>query len=80
MFGSAHPGPQKPEVHGFHGDIDTTSSLDDARRTIAQFKKLGYVADLKVLHGVGHDFEHERDIFFTCIDKAVDVASAAPAP
>ncbi len=79
MFSKSHPTGARPEVHGFHGDRDPVSHLADAQRTIATFKRLGYSAELKILPGVGHDFEPGKELMFGCVDKGVKAATAATA-
>lgn len=80
MFAISQPTGPRPEVHGYHGDRDTTTNLADAKRTIAALSALGYSADLKVFHGIGHELEPARDSIFGCLDRGVKAATEGPAP
>ncbi|HVY47374.1 MAG TPA: alpha/beta hydrolase-fold protein [Minicystis sp.] len=75
---SAAPGP-RPEVHGFHGDEDDVVKLKDDQHTIAELKRDGFAADLKVFAGVSHRLEPALADVLRCVDRGVaEQAGAAP--
>jgi len=68
----------KPEVHGFHGADDAVVRTAAGQLTIARFSALGYVADMKVYPGVGHNFLPANDDVSACLQAGVRAALAAP--
>jgi phospholipase/carboxylesterase len=69
VFDGVKPPATKPELHAFVGDADPNEA--DAKRSIESFKALGYVADIKVLPGFGHDFGPGEAEVFACLERAV---------
>jgi phospholipase/carboxylesterase len=77
LFNGAAASPQRPEVHGVHGDADPAVSLADGQRTIDSLQRLGYVADLKVEPGVVHQFGPGSADVMACIARGIAGATAA---
>jgi phospholipase/carboxylesterase len=74
----AGPG-AKPPIHAFHGDADDTVDLADDQRTIAELKKMGFPADLRVLPGGKHKFEPAETMVHACLTEALG-GPKAPVP
>ncbi len=66
----------KPEVHGFHGADDLVIRTAAGQGTISAFTSLGYVADMKVYPGVGHNFLAATSDVSACIQAGARAASA----
>jgi predicted esterase len=67
-----------PEVHGFHGADDSVIRTAAGQLTIAGFTRLGYVADMKVFPGVGHEFQPASDDVSACLSAGARAAVASP--
>ncbi|HVY49281.1 MAG TPA: hypothetical protein VHB21_25495 [Minicystis sp.] len=64
-----------PEVHGFQGRLD--QGVFEGEHTSAALKRLGFVADLKVLPGFGHEFPPQAQHVVACVERGVEKTLAA---
>jgi phospholipase/carboxylesterase len=69
VFAGVKPPATKPELHAFIGEADPGGA--GAKRSIESFKALGYVADIKILPGVGHTFGPAADEVLGCLERAL---------
>jgi predicted esterase len=78
FLGRPHPDGPKPEVHGFHGGDDAIVRTSAGQATISTLSSLGYVADIKVLPGVGHDLRPAINDVTACVAAGAQAAVASP--
>ena len=67
MRGAKPPKPA-PEFHAYYGDRDPAYS-GVGRQTLDTLKKVGFPPDVRVLRGVGHDFDAAAPEILDCLER-----------